>query len=889
MLRALNCLLLLAVRVSPEILDLADLSWRLRGGEDERLEVEASLPGSVYTDLQTAGVLADLLYRFNDVEYRWVSQYNWTYHTVLALSQSQLDSHVVQLDCHGLDTAATVIINGKVVANTNNMFIRYILDVKPYLMSGENSVEIKFQSPVEFSRLQYELQTARQYPVPPACVPEEYHGECHANHIRKMQAAFSWDWGPAFPSSGVWLPLQLVLSDSARLQHVRWEVAELDSVTFTVNISAVLVGPPCPQPSQCLLEFQIAELELEGVLAGTEDVNVFSAQFTIPKAEVELWWPNGHGNQKLYDLRVLLRTESDTDHLTRKVGFRTVELVQEPLVEGLSFYFRVNGKQIFMKGSNWIPAHVIPRSDPDYYYQLLYSAKEANMNMLRVWGGGIYELDNFYEIADELGIMIWQDFMFACAMYPADEETLEVVREEVRHQVRRLQHHASIALWAANNENEAALRGNWYGTDRRFSDYKSDYVKLYVEVVRDETLAQDSSRSFLVSSPGNGAQSEAEGFIAADPYSSLYGDTHFYNYRDNNWDWTIYPQTRFASEYGFQSFPAFEVLEPVSEVEDWSVHSAWMSHRQHHPNGNMELLWQISLNMDLDQTQLDTVTGFQEFLYLSQVYQAVSLKTETETYRRGMRDADPVTGEGLTMGALYWQLNDIWQAASWSSLEFGGQWKLSHYFAERFFRPTIVSPVLEGEDVKVWVVCDLPQSDLTLTLNILHYDSFSPSYSLQLESVECEAPGSVLVHQSKLTDLLRAGNCSIGSYDDVRLEYCLLSFSLSRPDSSLLHDNHLMSAPRSLSTLQPAHLLLTVTGLSNEVGAGPYLEVYNLQLHSDNIALYVLLTSGECRGRFSDNGFVVTKQVTELKFHSKDHLDLAQLQNCVSVRSYTKL
>ena len=756
-------------------------------------------------------------------------------------------------------------------------------------------MEVMFESPVEYSRRKYEQQSQAQSPVPPACLPEEYHGECHANHIRKMQASFSWDWGPAFPSSGVWLPIYLVLTDSPRIKYVKWSVhpvlSQADSSLLSVTVSAVLLGPSCPQ---CSVEFQIAELNLQGVLseveaAGSEDSTaLFSAQFNISKDQVELWWPNGHGGQKLYDLEVVLRSEADTDIQSRKVGFRTVELVQEPLVEGLSFYFRVNGQPIFMKGSNWIPAQVIPGTDNGYYYDLLYSAKEANMNMLRVWGGGIYELDSFYEIADELGILIWQDFMFACAMYPADPESLEAVREEVRHQVSRLHHHASLALWAANNENEAALRGNWYGTDPRFADYKADYVKLYVGVVREESLAQDNTRSFLVSSPSNGAESEREGFIAANPYSSLYGDTHFYNYRDNNWDWTIYPQTRFASEYGFQSFPAWEVLEPVSELSDWSLHSAWMAHRQHHPNGNNELTWQISLNMDLNMASLDSVSGFQEFLYLAQVYQAVSLKTETETYRRGMREVDPVTGEGLTMGALYWQLNDIWQGASWSSLEYGGQWKLSHYFAQSFFRPTIVSPVIEGEEVKVWVVCDQPQSDLRLELRTHLFTDLTPTYSGVLASLHCHSPGAQLVYQARLEELLEGGDCRVGSYDSYRLEYCLLSFRLLTATNRLEHENYLMSPPRAVSSLQPAHIRLTVTGRSNEVAAGPYREIYNIQLTTDNVALYVLLTSGECDGRFSDNGFMVTQEVVELQFLSKDYLDTAELQNCVSVRSYSK-
>ena len=327
----------------------------------------------------------------------------------------------------------------------------------------------------------------------------------------------------------------------------------------------------------------------------------------MARSEVELWWPNGHGEQPLYDLYVILSIvdddgallEAKTEH--RRVGFRTVQLVQEPLSQGLSFYFKVNGEPIFMKGSNWIPANVIPKYDDYYYRDLLYSAKEAHMNMLRVWGGGIYEFNEFYDIADELGILIWQDFMFACSMYPADEVSLASVRSEVRHQVQRLEHHPSIVLWAGNNENEAALLGNWYGTDQNFDKYKQDYIKLYVDNIREVVREEDPSRDFMVSSPSNGVASEDEGYIASNPYSSLYGDTHFYNYRDNNWDWRIYPQTRFASEYGFQSFPAFDILEPVSEVWDWSLSSAWMKHRQHHPNGNMELLWQIGLNMDIDQ------------------------------------------------------------------------------------------------------------------------------------------------------------------------------------------------------------------------------------------------------------------------------------------------
>lgn len=511
------------------------------------------------------------------------------------------------------------------------------------------------------------------------------------------------------------------------------------------------------------------------------------------------------------------------------------------------------------------------------------------MNMLRVWGGGIYELEEFYDIADELGILIWQDFMFACSMYPADDGTLETVAEEVQHQVRRLQHHASLALWAANNENEAALRGNWYSTDQNFEIYKEDYIKLYVDVVKMVAVSEDPSRNFVVSSPSNGDASEEEGYIASNPYSGLYGDNHYYNYKENNWDWTIYPKTRFASEYGFQSYPSFEILEPVSEIWDWSFSSAWMTHRQHHPGGNLELQWQISLNMDMDLDSLENTEGWQEFLYLAHVYQAVSLKTETETYRRGMTDPDPVTGEGMTMGALYWQLNDIWQGASWASMEFGGKWKMSHYYAVKFFKPVIVSPVIEGDNVNVYAVCDHEEQNLKLGIQTFHWDSFTATYDSLVSPVTgCDRPGSVVLYSTPLADLLRAGSCHPGSYDSERLEYCLLSFQLFSQADELLSENHLMAAPRSVA-LQPHNVKASIEGLINRVTTGPYVESYTIIVSADNITLYVWLEMTGVKGRFSDNGFLLNTPTREVVFLSQEFSSAQELRERLSVRAYNKL
>lgn len=291
---------------------------------------------------------------------------------------------------------------------------------------------------------------------------------------------------------------------------------------------------------------------------------------------------------------------------------------------GNSFAFSVNGKLIFAKGSNWIPAHVLPEKVTDGEIQdLLFSAKEANMNMLRVWGGGIYESDRFYQLADQFGIMIWQDFMFACSMYPADDSTLESVIEEVTSQVRRLQSHPSIVIWAGNNENEAALTGNWYGTRPGFSNYKADYLKLYVDTVMPRVQSEDPSRTFLVSSPSNGVKNtEESGYINDNPYDPNYGDLHIYSYLVDGWDSSSYSiRPKFVSEYGWQSFSSFETLKPYSTEEDYALFSPWANHRQRHPKGNTELLYQVTSHLPYNTTMTSTPDkeSFKRFIYLSQV------------------------------------------------------------------------------------------------------------------------------------------------------------------------------------------------------------------------------------------------------------------------------
>ena len=410
----------------------------------------------------------------------------------------------------------------------------------------------------------------------------------------------------------------------------------------------------------------------------SDDSGEYTAELemTIRKSSVLSWWPNGYGSQRLYNLRVtwedsriheVTGTAKNffTDSKTISIGFRTVELVQDLLPDGLSFYFKVNGIPIFMKGSNWIPSHILPEksAEEDKIRELMQAARDANMNMLRVWGGGVYESSYFYQLADEYGIFIWQDMMFACAMYPSEKEFLDSVRQETKEQVRRLQHHASIALFATNNENEEALRGNWYGTNSNFQLYADDYRKLYVETVSDEILKNDLSREVLVSSPSNGKfNGDREFGIGGFPQNPLYGDIHYYTITLNAWKPETFPHPRFSSEYGFQSFPAgwADVLREGDNMSDF------IDHRQHHTSKNKVISFFLEENLKVDFEKLE----WNDQIYLSQLTQAISVKTITEVFRSGRGTP------AKTMGALYWQLNDIWVAPSWASIEYNGNFKV---------------------------------------------------------------------------------------------------------------------------------------------------------------------------------------------------------------------
>ncbi|KAM6912817.1 beta-mannosidase [Xenentodon cancila] len=846
--------------------------WRLTNANGS-VSLPARVPGCVHSALQQQNLIEDPYFRFNDVLYRWIARDNWTYTTTFTVPAQLRVKQKVLLVFDGLDTIASISLNGVAVGKTDNMFRRYDFSVRELLRDGDNVLEVSFLSPVLYASERRDAHLS--YRVPPECPPAVQKGECHVNFIRKEQSSFSWDWGPSFPTMGIWKGVKLEAFDVLQLFQLSALPLYNDSCSQWRLQVELLVH--AVQTADGRVRLAVPELESEQTsqiqfLQGKTRMNLTLHINT--SSQVKLWWPSGYGGQDFYRLSVKGFVDGVLIlNMQSKVFFRSVELVQEPVVgsPGLSFYFRINGMPIFLKGSNWIPAHSFQdQVSPAVLRNLLQSALDANMNALRVWGGGVYEQDLFYDICDALGILVWQDFMFACAMYPAEDDFIQTVREEVIQQVQQLKSHPSIIIWSGNNENEAALATDWFHIPAsQRPTYERDYVTLYVDNIRSIVQEEDPSRPFLTSSPTNGAESEREGWVAKNPYDPRYGDVHFYSYILDCWDWRTFPRTRFASEYGFQSWPSLSTLQPVSINEDWNYDSNFTLHRQHHESGNQQMLLQAALHFHLPNST-DALRRFTDTLYITQVMQAQCVKTQTEFYRRSRSEI--IEGKGFTMGALYWQLNDIWQAPSWSSIEFGGKWKMLHYFAQSFFAAVLPVGFEDDGTFFIYAVSDLTR-DLKLRAVVTVY-SWSDLHSvctLTSDPLLVPAGSAVTVFKQSIAALLAGcGGCT-------RLT-CLLTFHLE--DISGVQQGsssyHFLCSPKDARGIQRPN----ITAKVREHGSG-----FAVTLRSSSVAAFVWLDVGNVPGRFSSNGFLMVSRNKTVTFDAWRPTSVAELSRSLTITS----
>ncbi len=640
----------------------------------------ASVPGCVHTDLLDAGAIEDPYFRDNEDHLQWIGETDWIYVRTFDVAADVLARDRVRLVCEGLDTLATIKLNGKVVGTADNMFRTWDFDAKPFLRAGRNRIEIRFASVIRYME-----RKQRQQALPGWGSAREVKGRAW---VRKEPCNFGWDWGPRLVTCGIWRPIAVVAFDTARLDrvHVR-QTHGRKRVTLAVDASVEKAGRQA-----CALAFTLA-FQGQVVAEAQTPVRRGRAQAALVVRDPQLWWPNGLGDQPLYELTVDLLDgeEGLLDTRTRRVGLRTLALERKKDRWGESFGFRVNGVPFFAKGANWIPADTFATrlTAADYAY-LLQSARDANMNMLRVWGGGIYEDDVFYDLCDELGICIWQDFMFACSTYPAfDDAFLANVRAEAEENVARLRHHACLALWCGNNELEQGLvRKQWGPGCMSWRDYKKLFDRLLPSVVRRLDPDRDYWPSSAHSPHGN----------REDHSNPRWGDAHLWDvwHGRKPFEWYRTCEHRFVSEFGFQSFPAPTTVDAFTLPADRNVTSYVMEHHQRSGIGNTVILQYL-----LEWFRLPY--DFPKTLWLTQILQGLAMQYAIEHWRRN---------SARTRGTIYWQLNDCWPVASWASIDGAGRWKALHYLARRFYAPLLVSGVedLDRKRVELHVTNDHPET-----------------------------------------------------------------------------------------------------------------------------------------------------------------------------------
>ena len=642
-----------------------DGNWTLRDSRQELDALQATVPGCVHTDLLAAGKIPDPWYRDNETKIHWVFQKDWIYERSFTVDADFLDRSCAKLVFEGLDTLCTVELNGQVVLEADNMHRIWEVEVKQHLREGANDLKLLFKSPLSLMKQRDAEKRLWGWNI----FHENFWGK---SYVRKMACAFGWDWGLMAPTAGIWRPARLIGYD-ARISDVRISQSHTaGAVNLTIEghidgeaeqASVVLNGPG----------------GTHSVASTSLDKNRFHISISVDNPE--LWWPNGMGDQPLYVLVTELKNPDGCilDSNTRRIGLRSCELIREPDEHGETFRFRVNGRDVFMKGGNWIPCDVFPsRISDETYRDLLESCASSHMNMIRVWGGGIYEDDRFYNLCDELGLLVWQDFMFACSTYPSfDKAFMKSVRAEAVDNVRRIRHHPSLALWCGNNELEQGLV-QWHIEDWTDTAMPpKDYLALFDELLPEVVNVEDPVTPYWPSS------GHTPGENRPDSHDNTKGDAHSWKVwfggqpieAQRSWKF------RFMSEFGFQSYPELKTVESFTAPEDRNMVNWVMDYHQRSGPGNQTIL-KYALEW------FKEAKGFEESLVVSQLIQALCVQVAAEHARRI---------QGRMDGLLYWQINDLWPGATWSSIDVYGRWKALQHFAKRFFTPVLVS-LLEDTD-----------------------------------------------------------------------------------------------------------------------------------------------------------------------------------------------
>ncbi len=792
-------------------------NWQFKSTTDS-VWYEASVPGNIHSDLLQNKLIPHPFVGANEDSIKWVSKNGWDYETRFNIDQKILEKQHIELNIEGLDTYTVVTLNDSVILKSDNAFRSYSIDIKS-LLKASNKLELQFL-PTEF----YENSKASllSYELP----------EGNRIFTRKAQFQYGWDWGPSLNTCGIWKPISITSWNDFKFKNVQAKTTELSDsiahISFDIRSSNSFEKPITYEV------FVNGKLHTE-----FEDIphdSIPELNITIEKPN--LWWPHNLGEPYLYDLKLIAKDNRRIlDSIAFKKGLRTVELITEKDSLGESFYFEINKVPVYMKGANYIPQNSMQNQVTDSHYErLLSDVVEANMNMLRVWGGGIYENDIFYELCDEKGILVWQDFMFACAMYPGDEAFLDNVRIEAEQQVERLRNYASVVLWCGNNESsEGWHRWGWKSgrSEKEKVEIWNNYLKLFDSVLPN-TVNKMTDIPYWESSPKYGR---------GNPKYVFEGDAHDW------WVWhDAYPfehfeekVPRFMSEFGFQSFPSYEAIRYINQNDSIEITSKGFKNHQKHHRG-------FELIQEYMSRDYPVPSSAKDYVYVSQLLQAHGITKGIEAHRR----AKP-----YNMGTLYWQLNDCWPVVSWSSIDFFGNWKALHYKAKKSYDNTIVSTYRSKNTLEFYIINDeLKEIEDQLNIAIIDFDgneiwkamttarvpsnSSNVYYSLNIENLDLNEKNITIVttfnHQTRLSYLAHP--------KDLDLKQAVIDYHITKTESG-----------------------------------------FNISLNSATLQKDVFLDT-KAKGHFSDNYFdLLPNKIVTVSFITSNNESLEDLQ----VRSLNSL
>ena len=651
-------------------------NWSFRIASDQKW-IKAKVPGCVHTDLLYNNLIADPFYGTNEKDLQWISDECWEYKTIFDLDNEFISKEVQLLKFYGLDTYAKVYVNGKLLIESNNMFHPWEVSVKNIFILGENEILVSFESPIQkilpkMSKMNYEL---------PA---DNDQIKKTSPYTRKAPYHYGWDWGPSFATCGIWQNVEVIAYDFFAIDDVYIDQKEINYHNAKIEINVDVT-------SAVKLKADLLIIEPKSKINISKSINLKkgknSFQRSIDIINPELWWPNGHGEQYIYEFEIHLKMDDCKESKKVRTGLRDFKVRIEKDEDGHSFAFIVNGKPIFSKGANWIPGDSFTtRMTKDNYKTLLKNAVSANMNTVRVWGGGIYESEDFYDLCDELGLIVWQDFMFACSLYPGDDDFLKSVKKEAEYQIIRLRNHPSIALWCGNNEIAVAWH-NW-GWKEKYPDsvFTKDYKNLFHELLPKLCQYLDKSRLYWPSSPGYDLLLPKTG------QELNKGDVHYWGVWHGGDELSAFSDNvgRFMSEYGMQSFPSPATVDYFCPSKEQDIDSDIIKSHQKASLGNGNIMKYILMYYNEPK-------DFSSFVMLSQIMAGEAIKVAVESHRMAMP---------YCMGSLYWQLNDCWPGASWSSLDYFGNWKALHYYAKKFFSPLLICADIQLDTLNIYVVND---------------------------------------------------------------------------------------------------------------------------------------------------------------------------------------